>query len=48
MGLPSMAGPEFSPSVTFSYIAHFVEVRVEPKTRRIRVPASSASPIVDR
>jgi xanthine dehydrogenase YagR molybdenum-binding subunit len=27
--------PEFS---TFSYSAHFVEVRVEPRTRRVRVP----------
>jgi xanthine dehydrogenase YagR molybdenum-binding subunit len=24
--------------VTFSYIAHFVEIRIEPTTRRIRVP----------
>jgi xanthine dehydrogenase YagR molybdenum-binding subunit len=24
--------------VTFSFIAHFVEVRIEPNTRRIRVP----------
>ncbi len=30
-GLPGL-------SSTFSYIAHFVEVRVEPGTRRIRVP----------
>jgi xanthine dehydrogenase YagR molybdenum-binding subunit len=37
-GLPSIAGPIFPDYVTFSYIAHFVEVRVEPGTRRIRVP----------
>jgi xanthine dehydrogenase YagR molybdenum-binding subunit len=37
-GLPSLAGPIFPDYVTFSYIAHFVEVRVEPGTRRIRVP----------
>ena len=37
-GLPSIGGPIFPGYVTFSYIAHFVEVRVEPGTRRIRVP----------
>jgi xanthine dehydrogenase YagR molybdenum-binding subunit len=37
-GLPSIAGPVFADFVTFSYIAHFVEVRVEPSTRRVRVP----------
>jgi len=37
-GLPSIGGPVFDSHVTFSYIAHFVEVRVEPGTRRIRVP----------
>jgi len=37
-GLPSIAGPVFSDFVTFSYIAHFVEVRIEPGTRRVRVP----------
>ncbi len=31
-------GPEYPSFSTFSYIAHFVEVRVEPRTRRIRVP----------
>jgi xanthine dehydrogenase YagR molybdenum-binding subunit len=31
-------GPTYPGFVTFSYIAHFVEVRVEPGTRRIRVP----------
>ena len=37
-GLPSMGGPVYGNYVTFSYIAHFVEVRIEPGTRRIRVP----------
>jgi len=37
-GLVSPAGPEYPHSVTFSYIAHFVEVHVEERTRRIRVP----------
>lgn len=37
-GLPSIGGPVFPDHVTFSYIAHFVEVRIEPRTRRIRVP----------
>lgn len=37
-GLPAAAGPEFPPFVSFSYVAHFVEVRIEPTTRRIRVP----------
>ena len=37
-GLPSMGGPEYPEFVTFSYIAHFVEVRVEPSIRRVRVP----------
>jgi xanthine dehydrogenase YagR molybdenum-binding subunit len=37
-GLPSITGPVFAGHVTFSYIAHFVEVRIEPGTRRIRVP----------
>jgi xanthine dehydrogenase YagR molybdenum-binding subunit len=37
-GLPSIGGPVFPDFVTFSYIAHFVEVRVEPGTRRVRVP----------
>ena len=37
-GLPSIAGPVFADFVTFSYIAHFVEVRVEATTCRIRVP----------
>ncbi len=37
-GLPSIAGPVYPDFVTFSYIAHFVEVTVERSTRRIRVP----------
>lgn len=34
----SLIGPEYPDYFSFSYIAHFVEVRVEPRTRRIRVP----------
>jgi xanthine dehydrogenase YagR molybdenum-binding subunit len=37
-GLPVAAGPEYESFVSVSYIAHFVEVRVEPTTRRVRVP----------
>jgi len=37
-GLPSIGGPVYGNYVTFSYIAHFVEVLIEPGTRRIRVP----------
>jgi xanthine dehydrogenase YagR molybdenum-binding subunit len=37
-GLPAAAGPAYPDFVAFSYIAHFVEVRIEPGTRRIRVP----------
>ncbi|MDM0004665.1 xanthine dehydrogenase family protein molybdopterin-binding subunit [Variovorax sp. J22G73] len=37
-GLPAAAGPEYPDFVSFSTIAHFVEVRIEPTTRRIRVP----------
>jgi xanthine dehydrogenase YagR molybdenum-binding subunit len=37
-GLVSVSGPVYPDFVTFSYVAHFVEVRVEPNTRRIRVP----------
>ena len=36
-GKPSSAGPVYPGFTTFSYIAHFVEVRVEPTTRRVRV-----------
>ncbi len=34
----AVAGPAYRDFTTMSYIAHFVEVRVEPRTRRIRVP----------
>ena len=34
----AVAGPEYPDFTTMSYIAHFVEVRVEPSTRRIRLP----------
>ncbi|MET0290306.1 MAG: xanthine dehydrogenase family protein molybdopterin-binding subunit [Pseudoxanthomonas sp.] len=37
-GAYAVAGPEYSNFTTMSYIAHFVEVRIEPRTRRIRVP----------
>lgn len=37
-GLVSLGGPTYPDFITFSHIAHFVEVRVEPGTRRIRVP----------
>lgn len=37
-GLLGVAGPVFPEFVTFSYIAHFVEVRIEPNVPRIRVP----------
>ena len=37
-GLPAAGGPEYPDFVSFSFAAHFVEVRVEPTTRRIRVP----------
>jgi xanthine dehydrogenase YagR molybdenum-binding subunit len=34
----SFAGPVYPEFVSFSYIAHFVEVLVEPTTRRVRIP----------
>ena len=34
----AIAGPAFPEFTTMSYIAHFVEVRIEPRTRRIRMP----------
>jgi xanthine dehydrogenase YagR molybdenum-binding subunit len=37
-GLPAAAGPVYPDFVAFSFIAHFIEVRIEPTTRRIRVP----------
>lgn len=33
-----VAGPEYPEFTTMSYIAHFVEVRIEPRARRIRMP----------
>lgn len=37
-GRPAIMGPVYPEFVSYSYIAHFVEVRIEPTTRRIRVP----------
>lgn len=37
-GLVVPAGPEYPGYVSFSFVAHFAEVRIEPATRRIRVP----------
>jgi xanthine dehydrogenase YagR molybdenum-binding subunit len=37
-GQLSFAGPVYPEFVTFSYAAHFVEVRVEPSTRHVRIP----------
>jgi xanthine dehydrogenase YagR molybdenum-binding subunit len=37
-GLLGYVGPEFPEFVAFSFIAYFVEVRVEPTTCRVRVP----------
>ncbi|HVV24066.1 MAG TPA: xanthine dehydrogenase family protein molybdopterin-binding subunit [Pseudonocardiaceae bacterium] len=37
-GLVTLAGPVYPEFATFSWIAHFVEVRIESTTRRIRVP----------
>jgi len=37
-GLPAGTGPVYPDFVSLSYCAHFVEVRIEPRTRRIRVP----------
>lgn len=34
----AQVGPDYPDFTTFSYIAHFVEVHVEPRTRRVRVP----------
>ncbi|MER9648682.1 xanthine dehydrogenase family protein molybdopterin-binding subunit [Mesorhizobium sp. M0199] len=34
----AVAGPEYPEFTTMSYIAHFVEVRIEPGTRRVRMP----------
>lgn len=37
-GAPATAGPIYDELVAFSWIAHFVEVRVDPTTMRVRVP----------
>lgn len=37
-GAYAVAGPEYPNFTTMSYIAHFVEVHIEPRTRRVRVP----------
>jgi xanthine dehydrogenase YagR molybdenum-binding subunit len=37
-GVVAIAGPVYPGFTSFSFIAHFVEVRIEPSTRRIRVP----------
>ncbi|WP_198045896.1 xanthine dehydrogenase family protein molybdopterin-binding subunit [Novosphingobium aquimarinum] len=34
----AVAGPEYPAFTTMSYIAHFVEVEVEPRLRRVRMP----------
>ena len=37
-GQVATAGPVYPEFVAMSYVAHFVEARVEPRTRRIRIP----------
>ncbi|APX13455.1 xanthine dehydrogenase family protein molybdopterin-binding subunit [Tateyamaria omphalii] len=37
-GAPAAIGPEYNDLVAFSWIAHFIEVRVHPTLRQIRVP----------
>lgn len=37
-GMVAAAGPVYPDFVAMSYVAHFVEVRIEPHTRRVRVP----------
>ena len=37
-GQYAVHGPEYPDFTAMSYIAHFVEVRIEPRTRRIRMP----------
>ena len=34
----ALAGPEYPGFTSFSYAAHFAEVHIEPRTRRVRVP----------
>jgi xanthine dehydrogenase YagR molybdenum-binding subunit len=36
-GMVAIAGPEYPDFVSFSYIAHFAEVRVDPRIRRAKV-----------
>jgi xanthine dehydrogenase YagR molybdenum-binding subunit len=37
-GLQGAIGPDYAEFSSFSYVAHFVEVRIEARTGRIRVP----------
>ncbi|MBB3695171.1 xanthine dehydrogenase family protein molybdopterin-binding subunit [Sphingomonas sp. BK580] len=37
-GAYAVAGPEYAGFTTMSYIAHFVEVQIEPRMRRVRMP----------
>ena len=37
-GVVAIGGPVYPSFTSFSFIAHFVEVRIEPATRRVRVP----------
>lgn len=37
-GMVAAAGPVYPGFVAMSYVAHFVELRIEPRTRRVRVP----------
>ena len=37
-GAIAINGPAYPDFTSMSYIAHFVEVRIEPRTRRVRVP----------
>lgn len=36
-GLPAAAGPDYPEAVAMSFVAHFVEVAVDPRTRILRV-----------
>ena len=37
-GIPTTTGPDYPQFMAYSWIAHFVEVHVEPSTGRVRVP----------
>ncbi|MEV0381487.1 xanthine dehydrogenase family protein molybdopterin-binding subunit [Nonomuraea sp. NPDC050643] len=37
-GLVALAGPDYPGYVSFSFVAHFAEVRIEPVVHRVRVP----------